>query len=194
MLSRTSFLVLCFLCYSGLLFSQTTEGLLLKNICEDVIKQNSYFLMKRKLTGFVIVADPVNGRQVVKPASNATPATLEEFNRYSKDEQIEILGNNFAPIFPTADTVFVIDTLNFFSEGAIYAKDQYYFKVKRKATSNKRTESCINLYAVGMRGNSIILSFSFKKSNELLNYYFNIKQDAVSLIKTSILSKTPSIE
>jgi hypothetical protein len=165
----------------------------LKNICEDVIKQNDYFLMKRKLAGFVIVEDPVSASQSLKYPPNVNAVTVEDFNKYSQKEQIAILSSSSLPIFPIVDTVIIVDTLKFFSEGEIFCSGKYCFAVKRKA-DKKATSKCISIYAVGVRGNNLILSLSFKNSNELLNYYFSLKLEAVSLLKTLIVDKTPVAE
>lgn len=194
MCRKLSFLLLCLLCCNDLAFSQSVENVLLKSICESVIKQNEHYLIKQKLTGYVVITDPVNGTLEVKYPTNTDANILNTFSRYSKVEQVDILTNSYSSIFPLADTVLVVDTTKFFSEGATFSNGGKYFKVVRRGTKGKRADKNIYLYAIGVRGNYLIVSVSFKSRNDLINYYFEISQKAITQVKTKELSSNSTVE
>lgn len=172
--------------------AQNVDKQLFESICQNIVKQNDYLLLRKKLTGVSIVTDPVSGNQTIKYLEAADNRAVEQFKKYSRQDQIAILNAEALPVFPLNDTILIVDTLRFFSEGISYAIDGYLFKVVRKAKD--RSGSFPYLYATGVRDNNLIFSFSFANSKLLSNYYFNLKAKSFSVYKTTILEVNSSTE
>lgn len=132
MLTKKIFILFLLICYTGLGFSQNIEKQLLKDVCETIIKQNDYSILKQHLNGYSVIEDPVSGNISIKSSNKVAIDKVQEFNQYNKKEQIELLTGDFLPISPLSDTIIILDTLNFFSEGCTYFSKHYYFEVRRK--------------------------------------------------------------
>jgi hypothetical protein len=182
-----------FLLSSLICFSQNVEKDILKSICENMIVQNDYYLLKQKLTGFKVVEEPISGLKDIIYPPNAKSTSIDKFMKYNKEEKISILSSFYFPIFPITDTVFIIDSIKFFSEDDYFLKGKQCFVVKR-IMNKKSLSNYMILDAVGIRDNNLIISFSFMHSKEIVNYFFYLKPDNIKLFKTSTVDKIPLIE
>ena len=137
---------------------------------------------------------PETGIETIQYTSNVKNKVKIEFEKYSKEEQIKILLYSNNKIIELVDTLFIVDTTNFFSERQIINQDKSVIKVARNFDC-KNNLNQIFIFAVGIRNNNLIVSMVNPKQNELIyNYYFDLKCLDIKINRTSVINKNNSIE
>lgn len=179
--------------YSFAAFAQKNiEKTMFENICKHIITQNNYALIKKNIKGVSIVADPVSGSEDIVFDKKIDKKRIAEFNKYTKDEQFNILKSEVTPFFPLRDTVFIVDTLSFFSSEMIFAEGSHFFQVLRKARIPNSKVEFVSLFAAGVRENNLIVSLLYNKY--LSNFYFELGTPNFQLYKFSTTKMEFSIE
>lgn len=190
---KITFFILLFLGSYQKIFSQNIEQKVLELLYNDIKKQSEYCLIKEKMAGTFFVIDPISGEKEIKYPANIDTKIKVNFEKFSKEEQIKILSCNNYPI-SLKDTLIIVDTIGFFSEGNIYFNQGEAVVIVRKHP--KQTSSnCMILFAVGIRHNNLIVTLFNKNQNKhLYNYYFDLSSSNIKLQKTSIIDNKVSLE
>lgn len=188
------FFTLLFVGVSQKVFSQNIEQSILELLYNDIKKQNEYYSIKEKTNGVSLVSDPISGESEVKYSVNIDDKTKAEFAKFTKEEQIKILSCNSSLIL-LKDTLVIVDSIGFFPEGdIIFSQKKSVVSIIRKNSDTTRSKSVV-LFAVGVRGNNLIITLSkIKKSKQLYNYYLNLKGSEIKLQKTSVIENKVFLE
>jgi hypothetical protein len=190
---KITFFILLFLGSYQKVFSQNIEQQVLELLYNEIKKQSEYCLIKEKMIGTYLIADPISGENEIKYSANIDTKVKADFEKFSKEEQIKILSCNNYPIF-LKGTLIIVDTIGFFSEGNIYFNQRETVVIVRKHP--KQTSSnCMILFAVGTRHNNLIVTLNNKNENkQLYNYYFDLSNSNIKLQKSSIIDNKVSLE
>jgi hypothetical protein len=150
---------------------------------------------KKKLRGVYVLANPVSGEETIKYPSDTADFFLRAFLLYTKEEQIEILNSEKKSIFPLADTLWIIDDKDFFPESIFYQKERNVFKIiRRRGKTEFRKNDFLQLYAVGVRNNDLIVSFLFNGNKEFYNCYFDLGSSSIKFFKSRFANNTMTRE
>ena len=176
------------------IYSQNVEQKVLELLYNDIKKQSEYCLIKEKMKGASLVADPISGEKEIKYSANIDAKIKADFEKFSKEEQVKILSCNNYPV-SLKDTLIIIDTVGFFSEGNIaFNQRKTVVNIVRKYPK-QTCSNCMILFAVGIRHNSLIVTLNNKKQNkQLYNYYFDLSSSGIELKKISIIDNKVSLE
>ena len=158
-----------------------------------MVLKDTYLLTQKKMAGAMIVEDPITGKEVVS-CSGCDSIVQKRIRSYTLEQQIEILKTEDLPIFPLGDTIFIVDTINFFSECLESVVSNHVFQIVRKCKGKKSNRNDVFLKAVGIRGNNLIISLSFYGSDLLDNYYMRLNGDDISLFKNLVASTKVQFE
>jgi hypothetical protein len=192
-MKKTILLINLFAIFSLNAFSQNTEHTLLKLIYNEIKNQNEYCILRSKFAGIVLTYDPIRGENKIQFSKTIDKKTKDEFEKFSQEEQIKIL-NCKSSLYNLKDTLTIVDTSNFFSEGYyVFNQNKSVINIIR----NKAIKEGINsifLFAVGIRNNNIIITLSGGKQNGLYNYYFDLSTSNIKIQKNSIIENKATLE
>ncbi|WP_118975789.1 hypothetical protein [Taibaiella koreensis] len=163
--------------------SQKFEQSLFRQLCNKLIEENKAFILRKELVGTELLTDPISGEQTIAygPASKA----LDKFKCLSKQQQVDILSATDLPIFPLKDTFIIFDPNNFFTTGIHYKSEEVFFLTDDQANKKSQSKS-FQLYQIGTRDNSLILSFPSSQSDEFYNFQFGLKAQDISVKLTRV--------
>jgi len=177
--------------FSKSIYAQNVEEDIFKSICFNLIEENENVSAKKQLTGVSLLIDPIKDDTTIKYTVNN--AAIAKFKGYSKGHQIEILTCSDLSIFPLKNTVYILDTLGFFSEGIHLNAKGYSFKIVRSIHELPSSRS-MYLYKIGVRQNDLALSFGFFDNKFLKNYYFKLPSASLKISRSTIVEVKSSIE
>lgn len=192
---RLIFVLLFLLGVKHIVFGQNVEKVIFQYIYNDIKKQNEYLSIKKNLKGIFLLFDPITGEQEIKYSAEIDKKVKDSFVKFSIEDQINILSTNESLMMPLKDTLIIVDTLNFFSEGDIILNQEHYQFLKIIRTKPNKT--CVNyvyLYAIGIRNNILKIALANEENKYLFIYHFYLSSSKILLQKTSIIEKRISFE
>jgi hypothetical protein len=152
---RLHFTILLFLAFSPV-WAQQIDEQVFRNICAATVKSAKQVELQRgEFVGFYIVEEPISGTREIRHYETVAKRTVEQFNKYSKEEQFSILNADTLPIFPLKRTVYIVDTANHLHADLSTEINGHVFRVIRKKSDVK--EPGTYLYPTGARVSAAIL-------------------------------------
>lgn len=184
------------LCYgfgNNTVMAQGADTQLFEVTCKAILQQHERFLINKNLAGIaILVEDPITGEQDIVFEGDTTQDVVRNFRKLDRTGQLEILRNENLPVFPLKDSLFIIDTLKFFSAGLSYSSGKCFFKVIRQADKHHENTQAVYLSALGnlppnRRKEQFYLCFAFP-GRGLWGYYYFIRQQGRYTLSSSSLS------
>lgn len=187
------FFILLSFSSSKKMFSQNTTNKICALLYNDIRKQTEYNLIKARMQGTILITDPIDGKQKFQYSTKVNESSKAEFEKFSKVEQLKILSGQISPIL-LKDTLTLIDSTGFFVE-SVMVLGQGRVVTILKNRPNRNCSNCLSLFAIGLRGNNLILTFQSKKfDKQLFNYYFELNNDSIKLQKSSVIDNKLLLE
>lgn len=182
-------LVVAILLFTDKAFAQDLETKLFKLVCKGFVQTDSFVRIKSNVKDVFLVADPINDSTYIQYPQKPWRQNIQSFSKYSREKQMIILNADPIPIIPfeTMDTVYIVDTLYFFSRGE-YATNGKYFKLIINGSAKVASDKKAYLHGIAIRKDEIILSFTFSASDLLYSVHMLNSKGILSFDKTSVLN------
>ena len=171
-------------------YSQKLDDRVLNSFFDRLVQSDSLVSIKEKLDGVTPVSDPVTGTRLILYSSKLNHFDSVFIKKYDEQDKWLIL-DSWRPVGLLKDTICIIDTTNSFLASVNYNRNEkahHYFKVRsynkyllriyndykadRKISDTLNT-TYIYVNSTGIRGDGILVVFSFTNSKRLLSYYFD---------------------
>ena len=172
---------------------QNLEQTMFELIANNIVQQKKFLALKDNFKDIFQAVDPITGETTLHYEEYIEKDLMLEFQKYSNEDQSKILNADTLSLISIEDTLFIVDTLNFFSSHLnILIDDNKTVKVidyVPKARSN-----CLFLYKIGVRKDDIILSFLNYDNTLIHSFYFRIKESNFDLYRTNAFENKPHYE
>ncbi|MEP7196374.1 MAG: hypothetical protein ABI851_07615 [Saprospiraceae bacterium] len=170
---------------NDLVFSQNRFINIQRAITKDIKFQNDIFGIKNELNRFWILGNPDTYELKLMKPKVLTPREKELAKKYSDKELIQIIQQKLFPIYPTKDTIFIIDSCELFKD---YVSNR---TSKVRIVSNKffktiDTKVSLCLFSAQNHEGYFVVTIGNYINGMFKNYYFSFKNGIYYLAKTEV--------
>lgn len=167
--------------------AQTSEKQIIKEICNEIVKNQNGYLVQNRLKGVYLISNPIDGKEDVWIDPKEAHFVDEAFKKLSKSEKIGILKSSNYKLNLT-DTLFIIDSLKVFQLERHNFSGQKIIVEVRREVGQKEIRKCIKLDNVQIRGNELIF-WIVPLGQDLIYmlYYFDISNGQLNLTRSKQL-------
>lgn len=168
--------------------AQTSEVQIIKEITNDIVRNQNGYLVQNRLKGVYLVSNPIDGQEDVWIDPKEAHFVDEGFKKLSKSEKIGILKSSNYKLNLT-DTLFIIDSLKVLQVERHNFSGQKIIVEVRREVGQKEIRKCIKLDNVQIRDNELIF-WIVPLGQDLIYmlYYFDISNGNLKLTKSKQLS------
>lgn len=112
--------------------AQNMDEQMFQSICLNLLQQDSLDAIYKMFDNKILVLeDPVTGEVIVKYTDTSDSKKMAALKSYSKDALMKIINGRSFPYLPLADTIYIIDSNNFFPDNYTFEKGGHMFKIER---------------------------------------------------------------
>lgn len=125
----------------------------------------------------------VNGKYEVRYEENYNKNLVQHFQKYSKEEQIEILKVQDESVIKFTDTLFILDTVAYFKKNKMkisYGKKTVVIQILRAPTL-ENCENCLRIYKPKENESSLIVAFRGIRNEIFYTYKYTKIQGKLKL-------------
>lgn len=168
--------------------AQTSEIQMIKEITNDIIRNQNGYLVQNRLKGVYLVSNPIDGREDVWIDPKEAHLVDEAFKKLSKSEKLSILKSSNYRLNLT-DTLFIIDSLKIFHLDKYSFSGQKIIVVVDQEVGQKEIRKCIKMNSVHIKDNELIFAIvPLGQDLIYMLYYFDISNGNLKLTKSKQLS------
>lgn len=184
------FILLFLLGVKHVALSQSVEQTVFQSLYDNIKTQSEYFSIKKELKGVYLIIDPITGEKQINYSAGIDKKINESFIKFSHEEQINILSTDEVILQSLKDTLILIDTLNYFSEGltVINQERNQFLKIVR-TKPNKVCTNCLFISSLGIRKNALMIALTNNEKKYIFTYDFDLSSSKIILQKTTIIKK-----
>jgi hypothetical protein len=177
-------ILLIFMFNAHWLIAQNIEQVLFEGLCKSIIQNDKYFYLRYKLAEQVFaIIDPetYDSTIVYVEGIDTCNEYIESFKRYSKEEQFDIMNEARIPVFMSNDTLFILDTVSFFSTTMEFKFGEAFFRTIRHTHTGiqyvclssfvRFRKGCIELYLSGGSLKDLVGTCHIKLDDSLLKIH-----------------------
>ena len=164
--------------------AQREDQRLFQTICTEIEQQNRNFLIQKSIesTGTKLLYVPASGEQIIEYGT--LTRKVQDFKKFSPKIQLEILNAKQLPNFPLMDSIYIIDSTGFFAEEIACTVNNHFFKTV-KTVQNTKNVSFMRIYAIAVREDQLLFSFSYFENTLLSNYHLKFQATSFKVVKTT---------